>query len=489
MGPPQRALCVSLAIVAVVWAGVFAIRLAAPSDLADNDQPRPVAYALDIIANGSWVLQRDAGGTVTTKPPLHAWLIALASLPTGEVSRLTVALPSALSMLGVACGVTLLTLRIASPTTATLAGLAALLSPMGVKMTLLARTDPLLTFTVFLAFAIGVLGGQQRSVRARVRWRIAFWIAASVAVFTKGPVALLFVIPALLFRAPLEDRAPGARRTLLWTHALAALAVPLLIGGWLAAAVATGGREVWDVMIGYEVVAQTLHSNEIAGRTLVESLRVRFAPIAYAITWFLPWSVLAAVRIGRVLARRTPPSPMAALEKALAWQVVFMLAIFVLASHKRSDHLAPLIPAMAILAAMEVAPLLDRLGAWSRIALAALVPLALAGVWVEHFGRRDDHMVRLTGALLEMGSALRHRGIEGREIAFVHIDIVAQMPIGAKEPIVAPEELPEALASGRRYIVTHDPAGAAAAVPGAAELEAAGDEDVRIYLFDAAPGS
>lgn len=476
-------------VIILVWAVIVGLRLSAPSDLADNDQPRPVAYASDIVVNGSWILQRDVEGKVSTKPPLHAWLIAGLSVPVGEVTRVTASIPSALSMLGVALGAAWIVMGTGRRDLALVAGLAVLLSPMGVKMTALVRTDALLTAMVFAAFAIGVAGGQRTQAADRSRWRIAYWFFVAMGVMTKGPVALLFSLPAMLVRAPLEGD-QTARRRVLKTNALSMLMVPGFIGAWFVGATIAGGREVFDVMVGYEIYAQTVYSNADPERSFLESLGVRFEPLAYVFTWFVPWSVLATLRWITLLRGKASEPRLAGYEWAFMLQLFIMLPIFIIASHKRSDHLAPLIPGIAILGTLALGRVLERIGSlWRLASITGVTAAAVVWVGIEHFGRVDDQPVRLTRALDDAGHAMEARGITGEQVLFVRTGILPQLPIRAKEPEFGMDQIGEAI-KGRRYVLTHDADAALAALRRAGVdgvvIESFGEEDVGVHLIEAA---
>ena len=82
---------------------MFAIRLAGPPNLMDNDQERPASYVLDAVLNGHWACQVDWMGDVTSKPPLYTWLAGLATLPFDRISLFSLYLPAALSVAGMAC--------------------------------------------------------------------------------------------------------------------------------------------------------------------------------------------------------------------------------------------------------------------------------------------------------------------------------------------------------------------------------------------------
>src|SRR5215831_249861 len=57
--------------------------------LATNDEARFPVMARDILAHGHWLLPETSSGPMLNKPPLHAWLIALAAWPVGVVSQRT----------------------------------------------------------------------------------------------------------------------------------------------------------------------------------------------------------------------------------------------------------------------------------------------------------------------------------------------------------------------------------------------------------------
>src|SRR5713226_1950258 len=67
--------------------------------LSTNDEARFPLLARDILVQGHWLLPRLDGIPHLNKPPLHAWLIALASWPSGAVTEWTAALPSVLAAL------------------------------------------------------------------------------------------------------------------------------------------------------------------------------------------------------------------------------------------------------------------------------------------------------------------------------------------------------------------------------------------------------
>lgn len=61
-------------------------------------EPREAVVALSMLEYGNWVLPVNNGVDLAYKPPFFHWLIALCSLPFGEVSEYTSRMPSALAL-------------------------------------------------------------------------------------------------------------------------------------------------------------------------------------------------------------------------------------------------------------------------------------------------------------------------------------------------------------------------------------------------------
>ena len=54
--------------------------------LATNDEARFAMLAQDMFERGAWLFPQLNGVAYNAKPPLHAWLIAIASWPAGQLS-------------------------------------------------------------------------------------------------------------------------------------------------------------------------------------------------------------------------------------------------------------------------------------------------------------------------------------------------------------------------------------------------------------------
>ena len=75
--PPALGLVLLLIVLTLV------LRILSPSDIVSRDQSRTVSYTVDLVRNGSLILQSDADGFLATKPPLMNYLSALLVAPFG----------------------------------------------------------------------------------------------------------------------------------------------------------------------------------------------------------------------------------------------------------------------------------------------------------------------------------------------------------------------------------------------------------------------
>src|SRR5258708_29833909 len=91
--------------------------------LSTNDEARFPLLARDILSQGHWLLPRLDGIPHLNKPPLYAWLIALASWPTGAITPWTACVPSVLAGLAVVGATYWIARRLFDRETALVAGL------------------------------------------------------------------------------------------------------------------------------------------------------------------------------------------------------------------------------------------------------------------------------------------------------------------------------------------------------------------------------
>jgi hypothetical protein len=420
--------------VAAVGACLFAIRLAAPPNLLDQDQERPASYVLDALKNAHWIYQRDLSGDITSKPPLYTWLCAVVGLVCGRVNLLALYLPGALSAIGTAC----LLLKVGSTRfgmrAAFFGALASMLTTAGLKEFGLARTDGVFTFTVtaaaLLAFRAWNVGGG---------W-IWFWCAAAAATLTKGPLGVLFAGNGLL--AAWWERTSGQPRPLKGSQVTGIALFILLVGGWFLLAYSQAGPPLVAKMIGKELVAHAVSD----GKRHFPGM-LFYQPPLYYLGRAAPWSVLAIYGLWRIWKRPAVEAEERRFERFLFCWFLAGLFLMSMAPHQRADLLWPLMPAGALIAGRE----LDRLtGKVPRPILTAcaiaVVVLAMAGFSVYYFGAHARHpLVQGTVALKELACEITRRG--GEEFPLSHVDdpMTLQIYLNTLRPQISYERAAELL--------------------------------------------
>jgi len=148
-----------------------------------------------------WLVPHFNGDLYNEKPPLYFWLIALASLPVGDVTEFTARLPSALAALGTVIVVYFLGKALLNERAGLLASLILLSSPGFFRSACMVRIDMPVAFffTLSLAsFYVGlVTGGRgtlQRAPTFSRRWLFLLcWFSAALSCLAKGPIYPLII--------------------------------------------------------------------------------------------------------------------------------------------------------------------------------------------------------------------------------------------------------------------------------------------------------
>jgi 4-amino-4-deoxy-L-arabinose transferase-like glycosyltransferase len=360
--------------VLAVAAIVILIRVTAPSDLATGDQPIQVDSILDIASRGNWVVQHQRDGTPASKPPLYSWLAAPLVILTNSQHDFLLKLPSLVAGLILAWLTWRITLQItSSERAAMLAALLLLTTTMFVKLVYFARTDVLLA--MLIAWQID----------AALRQRAAmYWLAASLAMLTKGPIGILLPFLTLTAWWAWQGELRERWRAMHLPLGLPIALLPFLI--WFGAALWVEGRAIWDQL----VYAETLGRFSSASPKAKENKHLLYY-VPHLLGRLAPASLFAAVALFQVEWRkRQSPILIAAF-----WVVVMLAALSVVPS-KRADRLFPLLPAACALAGWA----LSTGARGSRATMIVLsVVLVIAGGYAAS-GRMADGLVQIAGVLL-----------------------------------------------------------------------------------------
>lgn len=427
---PQWARLAALSLLATL---LFAIRLAAPPNLLDQDQERPGTYVLDVVKNGNWLCQHDLTGDITSKPPLYTWLCALVALARNRVDEFTLYLPGALAAWGSAWLIFAFGQKYFGTRAAFFAALASMLCTAGVKEFGLARTDGVFAFTVT---ATALLGFRAWSLGKGWVW---FWLLAAFATLTKGPLGL--VLAAAGFLAAFWERKSGEPAPLKGNQLPGIGLFVLITLGWFLLAYRSAGQPLIAKMLGKELV----------GHTITETMShfpgsLFYQPTLYYLGRGAPWSLFGIYGLWRVWRVPSVDAPVRRFERFLFCSFLFGLALFSLATHQRADLLWPIMPAAALLAGRELDRLSRALGASANAVIAGVVVLLIGGFIFYYFGpHARASYVTQSLQLKNLASRVERDG--GMEFPLTHFDdpMGLQVYLNTLRPRVSLEHAAELL--------------------------------------------
>jgi len=400
----------TLAWLALATAMGLGLRMSAPSDLYDNEQPKTVSYTADAVLHGRWVLPRDMFGDAPHKPPMYNWLGApIQSLGFwGEAWLKAPAIGSGLATMALTgLGGAWLFGRgrrvdaglaaeaaggLKGPGGAAVFGMAAagiwLSNHAGMKLIYLARPD-----MVMIAFLTGAWllstwlllrepgaepgvdkgvgpGGGGGGSSSRCWAQLGLWLCVAGAGLCKGPPALLAVVYVFLGARLLAGRWGAVGRTgMAWGLPLAAC----IVGAWLGAAYSIDRAAVVNELLGDQAVGK-LHR-----RGLHRIVTEAYKPFTYFFSRFVPWSVLVVLALIHVPPRRWfahPTGPMT------LW-VLVVIGFFLIPADRRPDYVAPAYPAAACLAGYWLLVVASKHGVRAGHAMMGVVAVTL-GVGAYH---------------------------------------------------------------------------------------------------------
>ncbi|HKY32620.1 MAG TPA: glycosyltransferase family 39 protein, partial [Candidatus Polarisedimenticolia bacterium] len=308
-------------------------------DLWSPDEPRYAQVAREMVQHGRYALPHLNGEMYAEKPPLYFWLGALAGLIPGVPFESGPRLVSVAAALGTLILTFAMGRRLRDPETGWLAALVLATSGLFVLHASSGVIDATLTFLVTACVAVGL---KARQASSPVLW-CAFYLLAGLGLIVKGPVA--FAVPAgtMLLLALQED---GWRRAWALHAAWGAAVAALVAAAWLIPAVAQGG---WDY-------ADTILIKQNLGRAYDAWHHKQPADYFFRVfpPTFLPWVALLPGGIAAALAARRKDL---FARTGVTW-FLFTFLFFTVISGKKTRYLMPLFPAAAMLAALELRPLL-----------------------------------------------------------------------------------------------------------------------------------
>jgi 4-amino-4-deoxy-L-arabinose transferase-like glycosyltransferase len=307
-------------------------------DLWAPDEPFFGEGAREMLSDGHWLVPHVNGEVNTHKPPLFFWLIALFSLPLGEVTSVTARLPSVLAALGSVYLTVRLGRRTSGPRTGALAGAMLATTHMFWDKARWAQIDSLLCFFVLVALSAF------ESFRAGTGGRRAgllFWAAAGLAVLAKGPVGVLLPLGVALLTLALDRDLGSWRRFAPFSGPAAFVAV---LAPWVVATMIWGGEySVWGALREHFV------DRAVHGMHHAQPFWYYATVLPYAL---LPWSFLVFGAFLLAWRRRREGD-----DRFLMTWAVFVVLFFSVSTEKRDLYVLPAVPAFALLTARLVGAL------------------------------------------------------------------------------------------------------------------------------------
>jgi 4-amino-4-deoxy-L-arabinose transferase-like glycosyltransferase len=300
--------------------------------LATNDEARFPLLAQDILSRGDWLHPMVNGSPYYNKPPLHAWLIAVASWPRGSVSQFTAAVPSALAALAAALLVWLIGRSLFGSDAGRAAALA-FVTMQGVFLhARLSLPDMLLTALITASLWVFTIALR----RTETFWWPAFYGLVGAAFWAKGPAGLLPLAVAIVV-AVMRFRRQWWRRIAL----LQGLAIVVAVTSpwWLPHVAADRGA------FGHAIVADQLRWYAPGVPTLASVLGPMQNVTGVLFPWVIVLPSVAAQALRLVRGRGAERDQVMFL---LTWAIVTAV-IVALSREQRLRYYLPVAPATALL--------------------------------------------------------------------------------------------------------------------------------------------
>lgn len=299
--------------------------------LNEPDEGRYAEIGREMAVSGDWFTPTQNGIPHFQKPPLLYWFTAL-SIKTFGAHAWAARLPAVFAALGTLALTAWIARMILGRGMRQAAVLVLAASAGFFALARLLTPDMMLTFWITAAIACAV----RRHQGGGELWGGAFFLAMGLGFMTKGPMALVVPLSAVL---SLRWRTPRERRpSLPWA---AGFALTFVLGLWWFVTQALVHDKLFDYFAGDELVKRITSGKHGRGKPFWFFFAV--LPVA-----FLPWTLLLPA-LGRDLSRRLRAKatlgPRAAL--LLGW-VVPPFLILSFSGSKLPTYILPLMPALAL---------------------------------------------------------------------------------------------------------------------------------------------
>jgi len=320
--------------------------------LYESTEGRYALCAREMLDSGDWLHPTLLGKPHWTKPPLAYWTMG-AGLPVFGRNAWGVRMANGFFFALTALAVAGIGARMWDRRTGFLAGIvyATAIYPMAVAFSL--NTDTLLALWETLAI-LCFWGADRSPDRSRSWWwGLGMWLAMGLAFATKGPPALLALVPIIIYRVRDPQCATNVR-----LFGPAGLALFALVGlSWYLYVCATTPG-LLSHFIGDEVVGRVA-GNEFGRNPEWYSPFALYLPVFVVggglWSWYF-WRAIADARLHRRAGWRAlweQHGP----DLFLALWLILPLVVFSLSTSRLVTHILPLFPVVALVAARRAAQL------------------------------------------------------------------------------------------------------------------------------------
>jgi 4-amino-4-deoxy-L-arabinose transferase-like glycosyltransferase len=345
---PMTLLILITFISVVMWIG--------KGDYYTKGEPREASVAVSMLEKNQWILPETYADEIAYKPPLTHWLMAVFSLPRGEVTPFSSRLPSALAFVGLIITSFLFFGKNLKFQDSFLASLVLLTSFELHRAAMTSRVDMLLTFLIVWALTRLFRWEERKKLKGFPIWIV---IIQGLAALTKGPVGI--VLPLLVFGIYLLFLKYNIWKIAgkLVPVAFASLVLPLI---WYFLAYRVGGKEfldiVWAENFGRFLGSENLNIRYDLGHE--EAWWYNFLTLAAG---FIPWTILLLISLfGLNYSKKIPGikslwnsfihQDKIKLFSAIA--AIVIIVFYCIPVSKRSVYLMPAYPFISIFIAQYV---------------------------------------------------------------------------------------------------------------------------------------
>jgi 4-amino-4-deoxy-L-arabinose transferase-like glycosyltransferase len=331
----------------------------------EPNNARWILLARDMVEHGHWLMPEIRGvpNEGLYKPQLFAWVIALASLPAGDVTEATAAIPPLLSALAGIVAVFAIGRRLWGVRAGMLAGLILTTTLNYFVFAQQSLADVMMAAAMVWAlyFLLRIRdGGSLRSV-------VGFYACVGTAMLCKGPPGLAALVAAGM-ATWLEDGRSGLRRL---RPAVGGLVLALFALPWVAPYLA-GARTAFvrEVVLGE-------YAHWFIGHN---GLVFRIAHMPTVLLYFVPWTLFLPATV--VWWRRDGPDTG---RRYVLWWTLTLWLLVGLSGAYRARYFLPVYPGLAVLVAeffarggLFGARREIRLGTIAFVVLSVVVLIAMA---------------------------------------------------------------------------------------------------------------